>query len=386
MFSSRSLFVSITLSLALMASLPGYAAPATPTTRAAPAVPTAASPPYTGIGRAATPSEIAAWDIDVRPDFKGLPPGRGSVAKGQVVWEAQCSSCHGIFGESNEVFTPLVGGTTVRDIASGRVARLTDGAYPGRTSMMKLSSLSTLWDYINRVMPWNAPKTLSVEEVYAVTAYLLNLADVVPADFTLSHDNIAQVQQRLPNRHGMSSAHALWPGRSLALQTAPSRTHATAMFKPAAPDVRATACMIGCATESTVASLLPDHARDAHGNLAEQNRPVGPQRGADTAGPAAASARPVSGGNTAAGAPVPMQALAQKSQCLTCHAVDRKVLGPALRDITQKYAGQADATALLTRRILEGGSGVWGAIPMPAQAIPAADAQALAAWIAAGAR
>ena len=74
--------------------------------------------PLPAVGRTATPAEIAAWDIDVRPDFKGLPKGSGSVAKGQEVWEAKCASCHGIFGESNEVFTPLVGGTT-----AGRHAR-----------------------------------------------------------------------------------------------------------------------------------------------------------------------------------------------------------------------------------------------------------------------
>ena len=56
---------------------------------------------YEGIGRTATPAEIAAWDIDVRPDFKGLPKGSGSVAKGQEIWEAKCASCHGTFGESN---------------------------------------------------------------------------------------------------------------------------------------------------------------------------------------------------------------------------------------------------------------------------------------------
>ena len=66
--------------------------------------------------------EVAAWDIDVRPDFKGLPAGSGTVAKGQDVWEAKCASCHGVFGESNEVFTPLVGGTTAEDIKTGRVA------------------------------------------------------------------------------------------------------------------------------------------------------------------------------------------------------------------------------------------------------------------------
>src|SRR4249920_225177 len=74
--------------------------------------PVQAGSQFPGVGRAATPAEIAAWDIDVRADFKGLPPGSGSVAKGQAVWEAKCASCHGTFGESNEVFAPLVGGTT----------------------------------------------------------------------------------------------------------------------------------------------------------------------------------------------------------------------------------------------------------------------------------
>src|SRR5438105_8608905 len=90
---------------------------------------------FPGVGRAATPAEIKAWDIDVRPDFKGLPPGSGSVAKGQQVWDDRCASCHGSFGESNEVFTPLVGGTTAADVESGRVKSLTAGEQ--RTTLMK---------------------------------------------------------------------------------------------------------------------------------------------------------------------------------------------------------------------------------------------------------
>ena len=142
--------------------------------------------PLLGLGRPATASELAAWDIDVRPDFKGLPKGSGSVSQGQDVWEARCAMCHGIFAESNEVFTPLVGGTTADDVKTGRVARLNDVAYPQRTTLMKVATLSTLWDYINRAMPWNAPKSLKTDEVYAVTAFLLNLAGVVPDDFVLS--------------------------------------------------------------------------------------------------------------------------------------------------------------------------------------------------------
>ena len=72
--------------------------------------------PWDQVGRTATPAEIKAWDIDVRADFKGLPTGSGSVEKGQEVWEGKCANCHGTFGESTDVFAPIVGGTTKQDI------------------------------------------------------------------------------------------------------------------------------------------------------------------------------------------------------------------------------------------------------------------------------
>jgi cytochrome c len=84
--------------------------------------------PWHDIGRDATPAEVKAWDIDVRPDFKGLPKGAGTVQQGEQLWEAQCASCHGSFGESNEVFTPIVGGTTKADIERGRVKNLEAGS------------------------------------------------------------------------------------------------------------------------------------------------------------------------------------------------------------------------------------------------------------------
>lgn len=159
---------------------------------------------YPGVGRDATPKEVAAWDIDVRPDFKGLPAGSGTVAQGQDIWEAKCAACHGFFGESGEVFSPLAGGVTKDDIKTGKVANLTNSAFPGRTTFMKVATLSTIWDYINRAMPWTAPKSLSTGEVYAVTAFLLNLNGIVPDDFFLSDTNIREVQQRMPNRNGFS--------------------------------------------------------------------------------------------------------------------------------------------------------------------------------------
>ena len=346
---------------------------------AALAIGSASAQTYPGIGRPATKAEVTAWDIDVRPDFKGLPKGAGSVNQGQDIWDAKCASCHGAFGESNEVFAPLVGGTTAEDIKTGRVARLNDRSFPGRTTLMKVSTVSTLWDYIHRAMPWNAPKSLKPDEVYAVTAYLLNLGGIVPDDFTLSDANIADVQKRLPNRNGVTTAHALWPGKGLG--------------KATPPDVKATACMHDCDTEPKVASLLPDHARNNNGNLAEQQRLVGPQRGVDTTRPPGARRE---GPITVAAAPAPAPAAApsptaaalvllKKNSCTACHGMDQKLVGPGFKQIAAKYAGRGDAQDYLAAKIKSGGQGVWGPIPMPAQALPDADLKTLAAWLAAGA-
>ncbi|MCD6079215.1 MAG: Cytochrome c-552 precursor [Ramlibacter sp.] len=325
---------------------------------------------FPGIGRAATPAEIKAWDIDVRPDFRGLPKGSGSVAKGMEVWEGKCASCHGVFGESNEVFSPLVGGTSAEDIRNGRVANLQRSDYPGRTTLMKVPHVATLWDYINRAMPWNAPKSLSTEEVYAVTAYLLNLGEIVPDDFVLTDRNIADVQKRMPNRNGMTTNHAMWPGKEHGGSDA--------------PDVKAAACMSNCPADAKVTSRLPDHARNAHGNLAEQNRLVGPQRGVDTsraAGTAPARTPAVNQVAAAQGGRMPLDLL-QKNTCTACHAPGSKLVGPSWSDVAKKHAGK---TEYIASKIRQGGSGVWGNIPMPPQAISADEAGRIAEWLAGGA-
>lgn len=374
MFSSRNPVKAVNAVLAaLMVALPclTWAAPADSAGTAATRI--------AGIGRVATPAEVKAWDIDVRPDFKGLPKGSGSVAKGQDVWEAKCANCHGIFGESNEVFSPLVGGTTAADVQSGRVARLLDPSYPGRTTLMKVATLSTLFDYINRAMPWTQPKSLSTDEVYGVLAFLLNLGGVVPDTFTLSDGNMAEVQARMSNRNGMTTRHAMWPTAELG--------------GVAQPDVKAVACMSNCRTEIKVSSLLPDFARNAHGNLAEQNRTVGAQRGADTSRAERSAVTSAKAPPVATEIPQPKDhataqnraalALAGKNGCLTCHGVSNKVVGPALTDVAKKYPGKAD---YLAGKIKAGGSGVWGPIPMPPQSLSDADAKVIATWLANGAQ
>jgi S-disulfanyl-L-cysteine oxidoreductase SoxD len=304
--------------------------------------PTQTTKPWHDIGRIATPNEVRAWDIDVRPDFKGLPPGSGSVSKGEAVWEAQCVSCHGTFGESNEVFTPIVGGTGKDDLKTGMVANLRRSDYPQRTSLMKLSSVSTLWDYINRAMPWNAPKSLTVEEVYAVTAYVLHSGDILPANFVLSDSNIAQVQAILPNRNGITTNHGLWR-------------------VGAKPDVQGSQCMKDCKPYG-VKSQLPEYARSAHGNLAEQNRVIGPVRGMaygknDSGSSSVLELITASKGQG--------EALAKSANCFACHAADAKLLGPSFKEVANKYRSDAKAPDLLAARVKNGAQGVWGAIPMP---------------------
>ena len=354
---------------------------------------------FPGIGRATTVAEIAAWDIDVRPDFKGLPAGSGTVAKGQEIWDARCANCHGTFGESNEIFTPIVGGTTKQDIERGRVASLTDPKQPQRTTMMKVATLSSLFDYTYRAMPWNAPRSLTVDETYAVLAHILNMAEVIPDDFVLSDKTMASVQARMPNRFGMTKAHGLANARGK-------------------PDVHATACMKDCAEFVQIGSRLPDYARNAHNNLAEQNRPWGPFRGADTTVPPVAALSigrsvaqkqaiavaavgngvlPSATAQSASCARPPCSAvvseavvlsaptgkpLFDKHHCSACHGLANKLVGPSLRDVAKRYQSKADAATLLEQKIRLGGAGNWGNIPMPAHAtIEASEIAGLVSWI-----
>lgn len=283
-----------------------------------------------GFGRPATPDEIAAWDIDVRPDGTGLPAGRGSVAEGQAIYDAKCASCHGTFGESTD-YLPLAGG--VGSLGSDQ---------PMRTTGSKLNFATTLFDYIRRAMPFNAPKSLTDDEVYALTAYVLNLNDVLPADAVLDRERLVAV--KMPNRNGFTTAHGL--GR-----------------RDARPDTRNVACMHDCAREVRLSSEIPEYARDSHGNLAEQ---VGLAAGARTAAPA---------GRDAA-------ALARDSACMSCHAIDRAVVGPAFAEVARRYAADAGAAERLAAKIRSGGAGAWGHVPMPAHpALAPPDALRLARWV-----
>jgi mono/diheme cytochrome c family protein len=139
-----------------------------------------------GIGRAATPAEIAGWNIDIDRDGNNLPPGSGSVAQGHEIFDAQCSACHGAKGEGG-VGDQLVGGQGT--LATAKPVRTVGSYWPYAT---------TLFDYIRRAMPQNAPQSLSNEEVYAVAAYVLNLNGLVTADATLDAARLKAI--KMPNR------------------------------------------------------------------------------------------------------------------------------------------------------------------------------------------
>lgn len=142
-----------------------------------------------GYGRAPTEEEITGWDIDVRPDGVGLPDGRGSVVEGEEIYQSKCAHCHGDFGEGIDRWPQLAGG----------IGTLTEER-PERTVGSYWPYTSTLWDYINRAMPFQQPQSLRKDEVYSLTAYVLYLNDLVEEDFEVDQDNLAGIE--MPNRDG----------------------------------------------------------------------------------------------------------------------------------------------------------------------------------------
>jgi mono/diheme cytochrome c family protein len=144
-------------------------------------------------GRVATPEEIKGWDIDISPDGAGLPPGRGDVRHGEAIFDAKCASCHGARGEGKPMDQLVGGPCTLRD------------KKPEKTVGSFWPYATTLFDFVRRAMPLNAPQSLAPDEVYAVSAYMLFLNGIVPQDATLDADNLAKI--KMPNRDGFVSAY-----------------------------------------------------------------------------------------------------------------------------------------------------------------------------------
>jgi mono/diheme cytochrome c family protein len=173
----------------------------------------AAEPAHYGFGSPATPQQIAGWSLGVRPDGQGLPPGRGSVADGDEVFSTNCAVCHGTFGEGAGRYPRIAG--------DGKLT----GERPEETVGSYWPFATTLFDYINRAMPFPSPHSLSADQVYAVTAYVLNLNNLVDDSFVADRDTLPKV--KMPNHDGFT-------------------------WKDPRPDTHDVACMQNCRTADSV--------------------------------------------------------------------------------------------------------------------------------------
>ncbi len=154
------------------------------------AQPTWAGQARYGFGHAPTTAEIAAWNIDVRADGEGLPQGQGGAAEGAKIFADKCAACHGDKGERlASPIEPLVGGAGT--LATTKPEKTVGSYWPYAT---------TLFDFIHRAMPFDAPQSLSANEVYALTAYLLSLNGVIAKDAILDAKTLPKL--RMPNRDG----------------------------------------------------------------------------------------------------------------------------------------------------------------------------------------
>ncbi|MFG1295535.1 c-type cytochrome [Xanthobacter variabilis] len=177
--SAEALLAAGMATLIGVTALPAWAQSAAPHQKAAASA--------HSLGRPALPEEIAAWNIDVRPDGEGLPEGHGSVKQGEAVFLQNCATCHGEFGEGAGRWPVLAGGQG--SLKSDRPEKTIGSFWP---------YASTAFDYVRRAMPFGNNQSLSADETYAIVAYLLNLNDLVPEDFVLSRENFPKVQ--LPNQ------------------------------------------------------------------------------------------------------------------------------------------------------------------------------------------
>jgi S-disulfanyl-L-cysteine oxidoreductase SoxD len=147
---------------------------------------TAGAPEGPNLGREATPAQIAGWDISVGPDGVGLPPGKGTAAAGALVYEQKCQACHGARG-AGQPNDRLVGG-------QGTLASKT----PVKTIGSYWPYATTVFDYVRRAMPYIQPQSLSNDEVYALTAYLLNLNGIIGEGDEMSAQTLPKV--KMPNQ------------------------------------------------------------------------------------------------------------------------------------------------------------------------------------------
>lgn len=266
----------------------------------------AAERQFPTVGAEPTAEQIHAWDIDVRPDGAGAPPGKGTAVEGEMVYVEKCASCHGEFGQGAGRYPPLVGG-------HGSLTK----ARPEKTIGSYWPYASTVFDYVKRAMPFGQAQTLTNDETYALTAYLLYMNDVIDEEFVVDAGTIGAIE--MPNRD--------------------------AFFDDPRPDAQPAGepCMRDCKTEIEVIGRAKDLA-------------VTPERGMRTFGDAAAGSGEGSDSlAVAAPAPEPTETAAAATgdpdagkrvfnKCKACHEASsaKNKIGPTLKGMFGRKAAAVD--------------------------------------------
>jgi S-disulfanyl-L-cysteine oxidoreductase SoxD len=156
----------------------------------------AQAPSYSKVGRTPTKQEIEAWDISVGPDGKGLPAGHGTAAEGAAIFAEKCAVCHGPEGQGGKIGPRVIGGIAdTETLTTLKPVRSVGGYWPYATSV---------WDYIRRAMPRSQSGTLTPNEVYSLTAFILSKSKIIPEDEVLNEKTLPKVQ--MPNRNGFVPA------------------------------------------------------------------------------------------------------------------------------------------------------------------------------------
>lgn len=278
---------------------------------------------YHNVGAPATAAEIHGWNIDVRPDGVGAPPGSGTPDQGEQVYVQKCAACHGDFGEGAGRYPQLVGG-------QGSLKQMR----PVKTIGSYWPYASTVFDYIKRAMPFGQAQTLTNDEVYSLTAYLLYMNEVIPEDYKVDATTIGKIE--MPNRKNF--------------------------FMDPRPDAQpkgGTACMKDCISEIKVigsakklnvtpptgkleyeASASDDAAVKAGGGAASPTAPAAPAATkASSAEPAKAAPTEVA---SAEGDPKAGKRVFNK--CRSCHeaTTTKNKMGPSLHGLFGRKAGSVD--------------------------------------------
>ncbi|GGH61322.1 c-type cytochrome [Frigidibacter albus] len=297
-----------------------------------------------GIGRAALPEEVAAWDHDVRPDGLGLPEGSGDVLTGEELFSESCAVCHGEFAEGVDNWPELAGGLGTLDRED-----------PVKTVGSFWPFLSTTWDYVHRSMPYGNAQSLSDDEVYAILAYILYSNDLVDDDFVLSKASFAEVE--LPNAGGFI------------LDDRDSTELPVFIREPCMTDCKAT---VEITAHATVLDVTPNDTTDDGAAVAEVAEAVADATGDAPAPEAAAAEAAPEAVEPAVAAPVEtaaadpeLVAAGEKvfKKCAACHKVGdgaKNAVGPALNGIVGRPAGTVEGFKY-SKPMLDAGAGglVW---------------------------